>query len=297
MHRQTEQNPLLAFNYAVLASLSFVIMSAFIKTLGEVSLIQVIFARAFVAFLLIWAFVSLRGDEIHLRTWKLHLLRGALGCSAMFCFFYSLRHVPLVEVTSLGYSTPVFVAALSMLFLGEKLFKHRSLSLLLSSLGVLLVLRPGFNALPALSLLVIVGSVFRAGAIVCIRQLTLENGAMLIVLYFLAFASILSGCMLPLSSGIPSANEFTRMLLVGFFGAFGQAFMVLSYSCADATFVGALGYLGLLWSGLIGFAFFSEVPHWIVLSGAVLLVVSQIVLVVRERQMRVEQSTTTATTL
>src|SRR3546814_10499747 len=65
----------------------------------------------------------LRGGTAAFRTERpmLHLFRGLLGTTAMFCSFYALTHLPLPDATAIGSANTLFMIVLAVLFLGETL--------------------------------------------------------------------------------------------------------------------------------------------------------------------------------
>ena len=79
--------------------------------------------------------------------WRLFLLRGALHTVAVIGWFYAMAHIPVAEVTAIGYLNPVVVMLGAALLLGERLSALRIAAVLVAIAGALIVLRPGLRAL------------------------------------------------------------------------------------------------------------------------------------------------------
>ena len=85
---------------------------------------------------------------------KLLLLRGAVGASALVCFYSAVAHLPLAEATVIHQTAPLFTAVFAAWFLRERLTARVVWSLLVAFVGVVLIARPDWlfgrpGALPA----------------------------------------------------------------------------------------------------------------------------------------------------
>src|SRR3546814_12299281 len=72
-----------------------------------------------------------------------HLLRSLVGVVAMFCFFYAYSRMPLAVAVAIGFAAPVFVVALSVPLLGERVGPRRWTAVLVGFAGVMIMLQPG----------------------------------------------------------------------------------------------------------------------------------------------------------
>ena len=76
------------------------------------------------------------------------------------------------------------------------------------------------------------------------------------------------------------------MLALGALGALLQLSFTASYAYVDAVIVSTLRYLQVPLAALVGFVYFAEVPTMLQMLGAVMIVSSSIVIVIREFQKR-----------
>ncbi|MBU0797369.1 MAG: DMT family transporter, partial [Alphaproteobacteria bacterium] len=115
--------------YMLGAILAFSVMDATIKWLAlTYPVIHLVFFRNFFAFIPIGLMLAARRDRLaalKTRNWKGHALRAFLGLSAMILFFYAFALMPLAEVVAIAFSAPLFITALSVPLLGERVGPRR----------------------------------------------------------------------------------------------------------------------------------------------------------------------------
>ena len=121
-----------AFLFKSLSVLFFVLMGTCIKLLADrIPLFEVVFFRNFFALFpvlfMLWKY-NLKLSEIN--QYHLHLMRAAFGICAMTLFFLSLRHVHLVEMQTLSFSSVFFISILSVFFLHEVIGKKRIIAIM-----------------------------------------------------------------------------------------------------------------------------------------------------------------------
>src|SRR3954471_20415295 len=76
----------------------------------------------------------------------LQVMRGIALLSSSLFFISGLRFLPIAEASATGFIAPLFVTALSLAFLGEKVGVRRWLATIAGLVGVLIILRPGSSA-------------------------------------------------------------------------------------------------------------------------------------------------------
>ena len=136
--------------FIVIAHVLFTTSDMTIKMIsGDYALHQIILTRSSVAILFtLLVFVPLEGGIKNLLTKQLtlHLLRGFGIGIANLCFFSSLISIPLGEAMAIFFIAPVLISLLSVFILKEKGHLERWLAVLVGLIGVLLILRPSFEA-------------------------------------------------------------------------------------------------------------------------------------------------------
>ena len=73
----------------------------------------------------------------------LQILRAGLLMMTISTLFAALKFMPIADVTAITFASPLFVAAMSGLMLGERVGIHRWTAVVFGMIGVLIVIRPG----------------------------------------------------------------------------------------------------------------------------------------------------------
>lgn len=271
--------------YAALAAFSFSLMSGLAKLAGSRLPVQeVIFIRGLVFGGLTYAMLRWKGLSPWGRERRLLLFRGLLGYGALTCFFWAVMHLPLAATTTLHFTNPVFGSILAAVVLGEVLRKWELFLVLLSLTGVLMIARPEFLfgggtslPLPAVGV-ALMGAVLSAGAYVTARRLTRTNDPLVIVFYF-ALVTVVGSAPFNLATFIPPfPGEWLVLVGVGVATLGGQVFLTLALKRERAARVMAVGYLQIVFSGMLGALFFSEVPDGWSIAGAAVIIGSTFVM-------------------
>lgn len=268
--------PLRAVIFVIISALSFAFMGVAVKGAGELPVFQKVFFRNLVMLFLIssmlWgkgsaAFWGHRGNRRYL------LGRSLLGLAGVIFYFITLTYLNLADATMLNKLSPFFVTLFAALFLGERLRRIQIPALLLAFTGALLIIKPRFDLtiLPALA--GFLSAVLAGGSYTLIRFLRGRENPNTVIFYF-SLVSTLG--VLPFTivqwAG-PSPGEWLALIGTGVFAAAGQYFLTRAYQCAPAGEVSVYNYTHILFSGILGFFFFGEIPDPFSLLGGMLIVV------------------------
>jgi drug/metabolite transporter (DMT)-like permease len=136
------------------------VLSKFV--VGALPAAQMLGLRAGFVMLLLLPFFLGAGGLTLFRTRHpgLHLLRIGGQFAAMLSFFHALQHLPLAMVVALGFCMPIFVTALSVPLLGERVGPARWGAVCTGFAGALVVVDPwsaGFDPLALLALIAALG--------------------------------------------------------------------------------------------------------------------------------------------
>lgn len=270
------------------------LMSAFVKAASEsVPTGQVVFFRAFLSLPIIALWLWWRGDIAHglvVDNWKSHALRGLAGTMGMGLGFASIALVPLAEVQAIRFATPVFLVVFAAIFLGERFRLVRLGAVAIGLGGVLVIVSPRLGgAAYGDAALLGAGMALASAALAALAQTLVKamsgtERSEAIAFYFLATASAASLVTLPFGWVWPDGREALLLGLCGVSGAVGQMLLTASYKHADASALAPFSYVSMLWAVVIGYVWFAEVPTTATLGGAALVIVSGVMIVLRERQ-------------
>ncbi|NIM27064.1 MAG: EamA family transporter [Gammaproteobacteria bacterium] len=209
------------------------------------------------------------------RPW-LQLARGASLVCSLSALFISLRYLPLAVATTVSFTAPLIITALSGPLLGERVGLARWLAVLGGMAGATLVIRPGTDVFHWASLLTIVGAFFFALFNVATRMLGGVDRALTTVLYTFVVSTALVSLVMPLVWVTPTAAQWALFALSGLLGFAAHFSIARSLTLADASAVAPLHYVRLLWAIGIGLLVFDHVPEAWTLAGGALIVASGI---------------------
>lgn len=276
--------------YTLVEVFAFAVMAAIVKAVsGDYHVMQIMFFRTFFAGLVIVPMLLREGGAKALHTERpwLHIRRSGIGTTVMILNFVSLGLIPLADATAIGFTTPLFVTALSVPFLGEKVGVHRWGAVLLGFIGVLIVVQPGVAPLSLGTLAALGAASLGAIVFLTLRQMNRTERPITIVAWFTIVSTLVSAACLPFVWKTPSLSDAALLIATGVLGGIGQITMTNAYRYAPASVVGALSYTSILWASLFGFVFFAQPPSSAVILGSALVIAAGIYILYRETRRNV----------
>ena len=238
----------------------------------DLGVFEILFIRNIVSLLILTPTALARGPSV-LATRRLgtHVLRNAANFVGQASWVYAITLLPLAVVTALEFTTPIWVAVLAALFLGEALTRDRLVAIGLGFLGVMVILRPGLEAVDPAALVVIAAAVFFAASNVIVKALTRTEGAFTIVLYMQIVQLPLSGAAAMFDWTPPLWEHAPWLAAVGAAGVLAHYSMTRALALADATVVGPIDFLRLPITAGVAYLLYREEPSPFVLIGALLI--------------------------
>jgi drug/metabolite transporter (DMT)-like permease len=293
-------NQLLGIALVLVATLVFSVMGALVRYLGQVvPLGEVVFARSFFALIPLLAFLAWRRElttALRVNSLFSHITRSLTGAAGMFLNFGALALLPLADATAIGFAAPIFSVVLAAVFLGEVVRIRRWSAVGVGFIGVLIMLSPYLGSGPLDAgatlgaLLAIAGAFTVAGAMTQVRHLSRTETTGSLVFYFSVLCCIASLATLPWGWVMPTVREFGLMVAMGLLGGIGQILITESYRHASAAVLAPFAYTAMIYSIVIGYIWFAEVPEAIVLVGGVIVIGAGLFVIWRERKLGLDRT-------
>ncbi len=279
-------NPLLGVSAMLFSVSLFSMMDATVKWLGGTYPVhQIVFFRCTVALVPVLLFVARAGGLRILKTQRshLHALRCLFGLSAMGCAFYSFSVMRLADAVSVFYSAPLFITALSVPLLGEKVGIRRWSAVIVGFIGILIVVRPSSQLLNSGGIYMLAAALFVGLTMIIIRRLSATDDAASITFYFtlsgVLVSSVISLC---LGWAWPPIKDLMLLIAVGLLGGCAQYAMTVSFRYAEVGLVAPLRYLSIVSGGVLGYLLWSEVPDMQSVLGMTVIIASGLYTIHRE---------------
>lgn len=202
---------------------------------------------------------------------SLHVLRVLMATADVTLFYAAVVHLPLADVMTFYMAGPIYVAAISHFFLGEKVGWRRWLAILIGFGGVLVALHPSSASLSWSSVFALAGSFSYSLTLVLNRTLRSTTDATLVS--WQTMAAFVAGILLSIGHWTtPSMIDVAAMLLLGIVSCSAHLLITRALKLAPASLLAPLQYSLLLWAILFGFLFFGDAPGREILIGSAIIV-------------------------
>jgi drug/metabolite transporter (DMT)-like permease len=276
----SSSRPLAAALWMMASVVGFTLIAIAARELGgALDSFEMMLYRSAIGFAVVCAGVLLlgRGHEIATDRLPLHGARNLVHFAGQNLWLVAIGMIPLAQVFALEFTTPLIVALLAPLLLGERLGATRLLTALTGFAGVLVVARPFGEVGLTAGVLVALGSALGfAGAALFTKVLT-RTSSVANILFWLTlmqtlFSLVAAGwdgdIVLPPSSGLP------WVLVLGLAGLLAHIGLTNALSLAPASVVTPLDFVRLPVIALIGAALYAEPFDPLVLLGGAVIVLA-----------------------
>lgn len=273
--------------WMMLGALSFIIVQTLTKLLGgRIPSGEIAFFRATFGFVAVAPFLMSRGlGAFKTNNLPFHIGRGLFGAAAIFLMVFAVVHMPLADVTVIGFTRLLFLIVLAVLFLGEKVRWRRWVATVIGFGGVLLILRPGDTAFQLAAFSALGGAFCFASAHVCIKLCTTrKDHPMTVQTYYCVIASLVMAVPAAMDWVTPGWHDLIVLILMGMMSGVAQSCTAFSYSHGEATFVAPFDYTRLIWAALAGWFIFAEPLGMMTLAGAAVIIGSNAYIAQRQRK-------------
>ena len=212
------------------------------------------------------------------RPW-LQVARAALLVCSLSALFVSLRYLPLAVATTVSFTAPLIIVALSGPILGERVGVGRWAAVFVGMIGASLVVRPGTDVFHWAALLTLLGAFFFALFNIATRVLGGFDRPLTTVLYTFTVSTALVSLAMPAVWVTPTTLQWLLFAASGLLGFAAHFSMARSLVLADVSAVAPLHYVRLIWAIGIGLVVFDHMPDAWTLAGGALIVASGIYVV------------------
>lgn len=272
---------------AIVANLMFATSDAITKSLtARYSVSQIILMEALFAAMPIGLMILRDGGASALRVRHplLVALRGLLAGIGTIFGYFAFARLPLADVYAIGFCTPIMVTLLSIPVLGESVGIHRWVSVIVGFVGVMIMVRPGFDALSLGHAAAAINMLVGAGVVLIMRRIGRDERHSVIV------AAVLIGLILPslpfalVTFRSPNSGDLALAAMAGLAASAAQLLLVRALTLAPAAAIAPMEYSILIWGLVYGVLLFGDSTRPSVFAGASLVVASSLYILHREHR-------------
>ena len=283
----TQDRPLTGIAWILAAGFTLSVMDGLIKwSVGVFPVAQVVFVRSAFVLLFLALALSRGGFRAVLTKRPLgHMVRVMFTLASILTFFESVRLLPLATVIAIGFGAPLFMTALSVVVLRERVGIHRWAAIAVGFAGVLVITRPGPEGISWPALLALTSSMLFAAHLVTARYLARTETDAALMFWQNLGVFLVAGLLAPFAWNPIAATDLAWIDAMAALLLIGQFCTVRAFRTAPVGAVAPFQYAELIWAAMIGYAFWSEMPEPNVWIGAAIVIASGLYVIWRERRL------------
>ena len=269
-------HPIKAALWMIGAMVSFSLMAVSGRELApQMNTFEIMFFRSLIGLVLVVTISYAVGTLTEIKTDRLglHFIRNAAHFSGQNLWFLAVAYIPFSQLFALEFSTPIWVALLAPVFLGETLTRRRMLAVGLGFSGVLIVARPDLQHLDPAILAAMACAVCFAGSLMTTKILTHDQSTSCILFWLTvmqlgmgAFAVAVTGAL-----SLPQDIDYMWVVIVGVGGLMAHFCITKALALAPAIVVIPLDFMRLPLISVIGFMAYDEAFEWPIAAGALVI--------------------------
>lgn len=263
------------------SAMCFALMSTFVQLAGDLPVFEKAFFRNFVA--IIVSFVTVRRKNIPLYIQKENrkyvFLRCLFGTCGLLFNFYAIDRLKLADANMLNKLSPFFAIIFSYFLLHEQVKPVQVFAVVGAFIGALLIIKPSGNNLQLFPAVIgFFGGMGAGAAYTCLRKAT-GNGTPgpLVVLCFSCFSCAVLVPFILMDFVMPTPYQLLILLMCGVCGAGGQFAITAAYTFAPAKEISVYDYSQVIFSAIIGFFLFDQVPDLLSVLGYVIIIAMAVI--------------------
>ncbi len=233
---------------------------------------QILFWRSVAGSVIVVVLLQYSGwSQVRTSLLSTHVVRNVTHFCGQFGWFYGIAFIPLAEVISIEFTVPIWTAILAVLFLGERLSGPRLVAIVMGFIGLLVILRPGLEAVHPAALAVL-GSAFCYGVTyILTRKIAPVDTPLCILFYMIAVQLPIAFAFILTDWKIPAAGDWPWIVVVAAGALGGHYCITRAVTLVDATVVAPMDFIRVPLIAVLGFLLYGEMLNWYVLTGAVLM--------------------------
>ncbi len=256
--------------------LSFTITMSIAKYIShEAPVVMIVFMRCLFGFIILLPLIYKKGIEIyHTQQLKWHLFRILCACFAIGCTYTAYTRLPLSFATSIGFTSPMMVALLSMIALKDYLTGKQWLALFLGYCGVLIMTDPQANGDYTGMLIALGANLFAAMAMLTVKKLTKTEDALTIMVYSATGILLVSSIVASMYWQPLSLRANLCLCMMGIIATSSQWLYIQAMRIGRPALLASFEYSRLVLAIPLGIWFFGESISATLLLGSVFIIAS-----------------------
>ena len=276
-------HPIILVCLAVMCGCSLDAMMKTITLAGTSVLTATAWRFIAASLIMLTVFIALKKPMPGWKAIRFHMMRSVAQVSSAITFFYALTQISLAEAVVMGFTAALMIAPIARVLLGEKMSPVTVAASVVGFAGAALALsgepiavHTEGNRVLGLSAMVF-SALGYALNIVLLRMRTKEEDAVTLVTFMNVLPALFLAPFLPFTGVLPEAESWPLFIAVAVAAIGIWYLMTLAYARARAQTLAPFEYTGLIWSSLLGYVLFQEVPGLRLYAGAGIIILACLV--------------------
>jgi drug/metabolite transporter (DMT)-like permease len=283
---------ILGIIFMVISQLSFSINDSIVKLIvqesnNKNSILNVIFVRGFITTFVIYLYLTLiekkriKNIIININYHK----RGLFEVLTAFCFLTALVLLPVAEVYTLLMTNPFFVTIFAFFFLKEKVGLKRWCAVLFGFIGVIIVINPSIYTFNYLFFLPILAAIFLTIRDVTTKDISTKSNSFEIIFITSLLITLFSGVGSLFIEFSLGSYSLIKISISSFFLTVAYLFSVLTVFYAPLSLTASARYSVIIFGIIFGYLILGEEPSYSMLVGALVISLSGLFVIKREKDL------------
>lgn len=285
---EPQSRPLLAALWMSGAMVSFSLMAIAGRELsGALDTFEIMTFRSLIGVLIVVAVATATGRLSHIRAQRmaLHGFRNVGHFVGQNLWFYAVATIPLAQVFAFEFSTPIWVALLAPIFLGERMTRTRVTVVTIGFAGILIILRPATMMQPGVlalnpGVLAAASCVIGFAISIITTKFLSRTEAVVSIMFWMTVMQAIMGLICAGHDGdiaLPRGVDAVWVTVVACCGLGAHFCLTTALSLAPASVVSPLEFLRLPLIAFVGLVLYQEPLQLQVFIGAGFIVAATII--------------------
>ena len=277
----TSTNNFFAISLAILCAIIMSIDAIVVRFLSkDINPFVVVFFRTLFGLFFFIPFILRNKNILHTNYCFMHVIRAVLKIFALVAMFLAIKYENLMEVTSISFTSPLFLIFGAVLILKEDYNKKSFLSAILGFFGVVVIMLPGLNNISFGLLWAVLGAILIATIQLILKKMLDKDKTETLVAWNLILMVILASIPAYIYWVTPTLNILLLLIIQGSLGAIAMSVMTKAFSLTNASLLAPIDFIRLPMVTLIAFIIFNEIPSFRSILGAFMILLAVILITI-----------------
>ncbi len=262
-----------AIIWMLVSALAFAIMGAMVKLANQVPVIEKVFFRNLITFLLMLVIIIKQRENPFKQgqASKFLIIRSLAGLMGVILYFYAISNMPLADSTMLNKLSPFFVILFAGIFLKEGFNLRKVIVIIVAFVGALLIIKPQFDMSIFPAIAGLLSAVFAGLAYTIVRFLKGKAASSMIVFYFSTISVLGTFPIVFRNFIMPSTISLLILISIGIFAGIGQISLTKAYHLAPASEISIYNYASILFATILGLFIGDSFPDILSIIGGIII--------------------------